>query len=303
MQEGFCTPLSVLRDHRRGKQRFREAAIRSLFAVATSATTQLPHSATGPVSKARHSQFLQRLPCRQVARMGGGVDRGLAWNERKGLQKYAQAFQSAWTEKADAAALLTAVASDGRCARICPRQCAARTWLPGLAFDHQRGAEGACGPRSDGADRRPRHARKHPRHPAMAPRFAAALGFSRGVRIRAASLLAAVPTTRQPPADREQFERAAAEFIAAQRLNADRPEARATLGNFLARRGFPADAEIEYKAALRLSPQYAPAVINLADLYRQLARDGEGKAFCARRSPPRHEMEDWIMALASPSRD
>ena len=36
---------------------------------------------------------------------------------------------------------------------------------------------------------------------------------SRGVRIRAASLLAVVPTANQPPADRERFERAAAEFI------------------------------------------------------------------------------------------
>ena len=34
----------------------------------------------------------------------------------------------------------------------------------------------------------------------------------------------------QPAADRERFERAASEFIAAQRLNADRPEARSALG-------------------------------------------------------------------------
>ena len=60
---------------------------------------------------------------------------------------------------------------------------------------------------------------------------------SRGVRIRAASLLAAVPTANQPPADRERFERAAAEFIAAQRLNADRPESRSALGSFFAKRG------------------------------------------------------------------
>src|SRR4051812_10610049 len=70
---------------------------------------------------------------------------------------------------------------------------------------------------------------------------------------------------------------AQAEFIAAQRLNADRPEARATLGNFLARRGLPAEAEAEYKAALRINPQYSPAAINLADLYRQLGRDDEGE--------------------------
>jgi tetratricopeptide (TPR) repeat protein len=100
---------------------------------------------------------------------------------------------------------------------------------------------------------------------------------NRGVRIRAASLLAAVPSASQLPSDRERFERAAAEFIAAQRLNADRPEARTTLGNFLARRRLPADAEIEYKAALRLSPQYSPAAINLADLYRQIGRDSDGE--------------------------
>lgn len=38
------------------------------------------------------------------------------------------------------------------------------------------------------------------------------------------------------------------------------------------------DAEAEYKAALRLSPQFTPAAINLADLYRQLGRDGEGES-------------------------
>jgi Flp pilus assembly protein TadD len=100
---------------------------------------------------------------------------------------------------------------------------------------------------------------------------------SRGVRIRAAALLAGVPTASQPPADRQRFERAAAEFIAAQRLNADRPEARSALGNFLLRRGRPADAEAEYKAALRLSAQYVPAAINLADVYRQLGRESQGE--------------------------
>src|SRR6516164_4915421 len=75
---------------------------------------------------------------------------------------------------------------------------------------------------------------------------------------RAVALLAAVPTVSQPPADR--------------------PEARSMLGNFPARRGLLSDAEVEYKAAVRLSPQYGPAAINLADLYRQLGRDGEGES-------------------------
>lgn len=99
----------------------------------------------------------------------------------------------------------------------------------------------------------------------------------RGVRIRAASLLAAVPTASQAPPDRQRFERAAAEFIAAQRANADRPEARTTLGSFLMRRGQPNEAETEYRAALQLSPQFVAASINLADLYRQLGREGEGE--------------------------
>jgi len=101
---------------------------------------------------------------------------------------------------------------------------------------------------------------------------------SRGVRIRAVSVLAAVPTANQPASDRVTFERAAAEFVAAQQFNADRPEARSTLGNFYARRGLNVDAENEYKAGLRLSPQYTPAAINLADLYRQLGRDGDGES-------------------------
>ena len=79
----------------------------------------------------------------------------------------------------------------------------------------------------------------------------------RGVRIRAVSVLADVPAASQPANDRAAFEHAAAEFIAAQRFNADRPEARSTLAIFFAQRGFTADAETEYKAALRLSPQYA----------------------------------------------
>jgi tetratricopeptide (TPR) repeat protein len=99
-----------------------------------------------------------------------------------------------------------------------------------------------------------------------------------GVRIRAASLLAAVPTDRQPPADRERFDKAAGEFVTALKFNADRPEDRSTLANFYVRRGLTAEAEAEYKAALRLSPEYTVAAINLADLYRQLNRDGDGES-------------------------
>ena len=98
------------------------------------------------------------------------------------------------------------------------------------------------------------------------------------MRIRAASLLAAVPTAKPVVGDRERFEHAAAEFVAAQRLNADRPEARAALGNFYARRGLAADAETEYQG--RAAAQ--SAIRARGDQSRRplsaTGRDGEGES-------------------------
>jgi predicted CXXCH cytochrome family protein len=195
---------------------------------------------------------------------------------RKGFQNYAEAFQASWTDRTDAAMLLAVVAASPTApaiarasalrelhSRVSPANIeVARRGLadpdPMLRIAALDMLDGLPGDRI---------------WPLVAPLLS---DQSRGVRIRAASVLAAVPGANQPASDRAAFERAAAEFIAAQRLNADRPEARSTLGNFYAQRKLTADAENEYKAALRLSPQYAPAAINLADLYRQLGRDGDG---------------------------
>jgi Flp pilus assembly protein TadD len=99
----------------------------------------------------------------------------------------------------------------------------------------------------------------------------------RGVRIRAVSILSDAPPSRLSESDRMRLDRAADEFIAAQKFNADRPEARTTLGAFYARHGRTSEAESEYMAALRLSPQFAGASINLADLYRQTGREDNGE--------------------------
>jgi predicted CXXCH cytochrome family protein len=197
--------------------------------------------------------------------------------KREGFQTYAAAFHAARTDAADAATLLAAVAADGTApavaratalselaSRVSPANIGVAR--AGLANPDPQVRIGAL----DMLENLPASQIWSWASPLLADPV-------RGVRIRAASLLAAVPTASQPEADREHFEQAAKEFVAAQRSNAERPEARTTLGNFLAQRGQAADAETEYKAALRLSPQFATAAVNLADLYRQLGRDSEGE--------------------------
>jgi predicted CXXCH cytochrome family protein len=196
---------------------------------------------------------------------------------RKGFQRYADAFHAAWADQADAAALLTAVVSGGSAPAY-----ARASALSALAAHPAPANVGLARAALSDPDPMVRIAALDVLEamptaqawPLVAPLLSDSV---RGVRIRAVSLLAAVPTASQPAADRERFERAAAEFIAAQRLNADRPEARTTLGSFYARRGLSAEAEAEYRVAQRLSPQFTPAAINLADLYRQAGRDGDGE--------------------------
>jgi tetratricopeptide (TPR) repeat protein len=197
---------------------------------------------------------------------------------RKGFQNHAAAFHAAWGDEAGAARLLAAVAADTNASgfaragalgelRSHPSPAIPTLARAGLADSDTMVRIAAI----DMLESMP----AAQVWPVVAPLLS---DPNRGVRIRAASLLAAVPAARQPPADRERFERAAAEFVGVQRLNADRPEARSALGNFLARRGQPVEAEAEFKAALRLSADYAPAAINLADLYRQLGRDDESES-------------------------
>jgi predicted CXXCH cytochrome family protein len=99
----------------------------------------------------------------------------------------------------------------------------------------------------------------------------------RAVRIEAVSALATVPAAQLSAEQRAAFDRASAEYVASQRYNADRAEARANLGTFYANRADAAKAEEEIKAAIRLDPFFAPAYVNLADLYRALNRDAEGE--------------------------
>ena len=197
--------------------------------------------------------------------------------DRKGSQNYAEAFHAAWSDGRDAAAMLAAVASGG--APAFARASALTELATRVSRQNVELAQAALKDPDPmvriGALDMLANVPPGQLWTLVAPLLSDPI---RGVRIRTVSLLAPVPTASQPPADREPFERAAAELVASHRLNADRPESRSALGTFFAQRGLATDAEAEYKAALRLSPQFTPAAINLAELYRRLGRDADGEA-------------------------
>ncbi|MFQ5754777.1 MAG: tetratricopeptide repeat protein [Acidiferrobacterales bacterium] len=99
----------------------------------------------------------------------------------------------------------------------------------------------------------------------------------RAVRVEAARVLAPAPVGGLTPKQRTGRVRAFAEFIEAQRANADRPGAHLNIGVFYAQQEKLADAEAAYRTALRLDPDFVPALVNLADLYRAQQRDGDGE--------------------------
>ena len=196
---------------------------------------------------------------------------------RKGFQNYAEAFQASWTDRADAATLLAMVAGGPTTPAFARASALSELHSRVSSANVELARKGLNDPDPMvriGALEMLDGLPVERIWSLLSPRLS---DSSRGVRIKAVSVLAAVPTPNQPVSDRAAFEQAAAEFVAAQHLNADRPEARSMLGSFYARRGLTVDAENEYKAGLRLSPQYAPAAINLADLYRQLDRDDDAQ--------------------------
>jgi Flp pilus assembly protein TadD len=196
---------------------------------------------------------------------------------RKGFQNYAAAFHSAWNDQADAAKLLGAVVADGNVPAIARASALSElaTRATPATLNLARAAIRDPDPMVrvaaiDTLENAPVEQKWSIAAPSLADPI-------RSVRIRAVSILADVPSARLSETDRARFDRTAEEFIAAQRFNADRPEARSTLGAFYARRGRTGEAEAEYQAALRLSPQFTGAAINLADLYKQTGREDAGE--------------------------
>ena len=99
----------------------------------------------------------------------------------------------------------------------------------------------------------------------------------RTVRFEAVNALAdAAPLVTLNAEQRGVFERAMAEYRAAQAFNADRAESWLNLGSLEARLGNHERAEADYLHAIRVQPSFMPAYVNLADLYRAQGRDADG---------------------------
>lgn len=99
----------------------------------------------------------------------------------------------------------------------------------------------------------------------------------RAVRIEEAEALAGAPADALPKGAAAALDKATAEYVGAQELNADRPEAHGNLALLFAREKRFSEAERELATALSLDPSFAPAAVNLADLDRELGREDEGE--------------------------
>jgi tetratricopeptide (TPR) repeat protein len=101
---------------------------------------------------------------------------------------------------------------------------------------------------------------------------------ARTVRLEAARVLA--PVMRQGIGGKlaEQMQAALQEYVMAELVNADRPEAHLNLGLLAFEAGEARAAEQAYRTALRLDPRFTPARVNLADLYRALGREADAEA-------------------------
>jgi len=100
---------------------------------------------------------------------------------------------------------------------------------------------------------------------------------NRAVRLEVARLLAGIPLDQLKPADAERLGALFAEYLNTLGQESDMPEVQLQMGVFFTARQLFPQAEIAYRRALQLNPQFVPALLNLADLYRAQDRDDEAR--------------------------
>lgn len=99
----------------------------------------------------------------------------------------------------------------------------------------------------------------------------------RAVRLAAARVLAPIPPDALPAPQAKVLANAFEAYVHSLRATADRPESVMTLGNFHMQRGEVAEAEKLLGTAIDRHPSFAPAYVNLADVYRATGRDPAGE--------------------------
>ena len=97
------------------------------------------------------------------------------------------------------------------------------------------------------------------------------------VRVEAARALAGADPSMLTVQQRRRLQKTTAELIKAELASADRPETHVNPSAIYVNLGQPETAEKELRTALRLAPDFVPALVNLADLYRLLQRDADAE--------------------------
>ena len=98
----------------------------------------------------------------------------------------------------------------------------------------------------------------------------------RAVRIETARVLAGVDQHTLTLEQQTAFAAATLELFEAEMIDAERPEAHLNLGLIETKLRHPAEAEDHYRTALRLDPNFTPALVNLADLDGMRGQNQEG---------------------------
>ena len=98
----------------------------------------------------------------------------------------------------------------------------------------------------------------------------------RAVRIETARVLAGVNQHALRPEQQTAFAAAYLELFDAEMIDAERPEAHLNLGLIETKLRHPSEAEDHYRTALRLDPNFTPALVNLADLDRMRGQNQKG---------------------------
>jgi tetratricopeptide (TPR) repeat protein len=119
----------------------------------------------------------------------------------------------------------------------------------------------------------------------------------RSVRIAAARGLAATPQSLSSPDQQRALQTGIAELIASELASAERPESHLNLSVLYLEQGRLDAAETELGVALRLDPNFVPALVNVADLYRLQNRDAEGERFLRRAIAAAPEAAEPVHAL------